>query len=208
MSLARHRENANTPEHQEPTLPEMIAAVDHADTILCMTYSRYIDRPTPRREKAITECTNDLFDSFGNLLRKVINGSTKPLPENELYEENAAILATVLHNITESHSVLLADYTDQIVLPTDKEKEEALRGLTDVLQEEAEESDETLIDAALSRLKGVCESDMEVIEVVTAKKVWIRRELAKKALASCGKITQIAVGSATGIVIAEKLLNR
>lgn len=208
MSLIGYQNSENAPEHKEPALGEVIAAVDHADTDLCMAYSRYLDRPTDRRMKEITETTNDLFDAFGALLRKTIHGSTQPLPENEPYEENAAMIATVLHNITESHSVLLADYTDYIQLPTEEEKTESLLGLTEILQDDAEESTEALIDAALARLRGVCETDIEVIEIATAKKLWIRKNLAKKALLSGGKIAQIAAGAAAGVVIAEKFLRR
>lgn len=208
MSLIGYQNSENAPEHKEPALYEVIAAVDHADTDLCMAYSRYLERPNSRREKEITEGTNDLFDAFGNLLRKAVHGSTQPLPENESHEESAAILATVLHNITENHSVLLADYTDYIQLPTEEERADSLLGLTEILQDDAEESTEALVDAALARLKGVCETDMEVIEIATAKKVWVRKELGKKALLSGGRIAQIAAGSAAGIVIAEKLLSR
>jgi len=208
MSSTDYRNNENTPEHPEELLSEIIAAVDDADMQLCMNYGRYVERPSQQRMREIIQATDVLFDAFGALIYKTVHDTTLPLDENVPQEEKASILATTLHDLTEKHAELLADYTDDIVLATPHESEDSLTSLTEILQDDAEESLDNLIGAALARLKGLCESDIEVIEIITARKVWLRSELAKRSLHSVGKIAQIGIGAAIGITIAEKMRRR
>lgn len=205
MSFVERTGDKNSPEHREPALGEVVAAIDQADIRLRMAYSHYIERPTAARMRNLTEDTEDLVGVFGNFVRAIVHSSTEPLPEHESFEEMAAIIATALCDITEQHSTVLADYSKDIVLPTEQEKKDALVGLTELLEDDAMESPAQLIDGAFARLKGVLESDMEVIEIVTAKKLWFRQQLAKEALSSVGTIAKISAGVVIGTIIADKL---
>lgn len=205
MSFVEHTRDGNTPEYREPALDEVMAAVDAADLRLRLAYSHYIERPTGGRMRELTEESEELVNWFGIFLRKVVHGSTEPLPQHEPYEEMASIVATALHDMTERHSELLADYTKDIVLATDAEKEDSLRGLTELLEDDAIQSTALLIDGAHARLKGLLDSDMEVIEITTAKKLWLRRQLAKETLHTAGTIAKIGAGVVVGTLVADKL---
>ena len=187
---------------EEEGLDALLAQFDAADTALLMTYSRFMERPSDKNNEEISEARAALFDCFGHVIRSVIHG------KNALSDpaQMAGTLATILQDVSKKHSELLVEYTDVIELPTEHESQEVYESLREQLQDEAEESNASLIDEALGHFRMVCDTDAEVLDVVAYKKLHSRsRQFGEQALKTAGDVAKVGGGVLLGMLVFDKI---
>ena len=103
MSLNIEHSGAGRLPGEEPSLNDVVSQFDDADLAVRMAYSRYFEKPNPRRMKDLSRTTADLFDAFGEILQKLKNDTTGVTDR----ESRAAILATLIHRMNNEHSKLI-----------------------------------------------------------------------------------------------------
>lgn len=188
--------------NEEESLGTILAQFDAADTALLMTYSRYMERPNSKNEEELSQARSELFDRFGYVMRSIIHG------ENSLPDpvSKAKTLATILQDMSKKHSELLVDYTDVIELPTENESKQVYESLCEHLQDEAEESNESLVDEALGHFRMVCDTDAEVLETVAYKKKHSHsRQIGEQTLKAAAEIAKIGGGVVVGLLVFDRI---
>ena len=199
MSVTEEKE----PLESRPTPEELIREVDNKDLELLMAYSRYLERPNEKRRTALSVTTNNLLDSVGPLLRDTIHGELSKGPNI------AVLMSTLLNDMAQKHSRLLADYMSILVLPSTEAAESERLGLEETLEDALEEGKEQFVDAALEYTKTLLESDMEGIEFhFDTQGEPFASKLGEGAIKHGLDIAKIGAGSATGLFIWDLILKR
>lgn len=201
MQSSAERPDPNHTPHREPDLNELMSDFDEADTMLRMSYSRYCDKPSWQRMDDISRANAQLFDSFGEFLRKVMHDSTGVIDA----ESRPAILATVLHDMAINHSDLVAEYSDAVLPSTDEQKKVALEVITDHLESHADSMSD-LVDAALEYFRQTMTTDMEVLERFIIEHAQSPKERLKdQARQASVEVAKIGIGVVAALFLHDRL---
>ncbi len=167
--------------------------------------SRYLDFPIPNRKQLIRRACAAMTEQLDAVL-EMAHTAIDSLSTESMDAEIGIVdmIAEVLHDISSNHAELLADYTDDIVLPTEDESLEALDGLQAVLFDEFSTDFDSFATVVRDKFKTIIDSDIEIIEIEVAKKLWTAQQAARH----IGRVAQIAAGAAIGALIADRLKPR
>lgn len=186
---------------EEKSFNELLASFDKTDAEVLMSYSRYLDKPSPQRMDEISLSTSELFGSFSDVMQRIAHDDSGVIDRDAA----PAVLATLLHDMERDHSTLMADYVSNVVVPTGADRKEAIGEVTDEL-EESLDSMGVFADTALSYFRQTLDTDMEIIERYVVMRAGSPVEVLKQRAAQTSlELAKIGAGVLAGLFIYDKL---
>lgn len=177
----------------EPELSELIAELDAADLAILKRYAWFINIPSNRNHEKVAAETACLYDSFGQFLRKILNGEIVEDPER------VTLTTTVMIDIAQKHHWTLSEYaTDKVIISTpnwEEMYEETRTELTRAL----DTSPAQFSSLAIDKMQNLFNCDTTVMSLLIAGIQQRRRETGRHVLGAAKHFLTISAGTAVGL---------
>lgn len=169
-----------------------------------MSYALYLDNPKYEKRKRALYRVSELVDLFEQLVETSFSESGLD------WEVCIKELATLIVTIDDDHSLLLAEYTDNVEEVaehrTRRHRDRIIRCIVDNENKELEVDQFRVKEHIIEHFVEVLEGDWEVIDSMIDE--MSARSFGNAILREITKVGRISLGVASGIVIANRLLRR
>ena len=186
----------------EPRLSELVWELDAADLALLKRYSWYIRIPTERNLIKVFGETSHLYHSFGDFIRKIVNGDI------ESDDEKATYTATVITDLAQKHHWTLSEYETAFVQLDLPDWDSMHIELEDSLSEALEESKEAFSNLAIDRVNSMIEAEEQIISLLAQCVREQRIEIGKQALGTVKDVAKVGAGTILGMAAWSKLTKK
>lgn len=187
------------PVPSETSFSDAVSEFDASEELLLMAYSRYLDKPSPRRMNEIYQASSHTFDRFDGVLTVVMHDATGIIDEDSRPE----IFATLVCDMTRNHTRLLADYTDDAEVSSEEDNKIGIESLASFFEEL---DDEALVEAVLDHFREARDTDMETIQRYMYHRASTPLEqLKSKAANGSIEVAKIGSGVLAALVIFDKV---
>jgi hypothetical protein len=186
----------------EPRLSELVSELDAADLDLLKRYGWFINIPTEHTLNRVLEESSNLHHSFGQFLRKVINGDI------ESHDEKVNFTSTVITDIAQKHYWILSRYETANVELKQPDADAMHVELEVSLSEALEESREAFSNLAIDRLESIIDAEQLVINLLADCVREKRILMGKQALGAMKDVAKVSAGTVLGMAAWSKFIKK